>query len=100
MIQANIRYLYTMENQERNPYVLFTSAILKDWKENGVKYIKIIPLETGLGVDFFELIPDSEIPDSGETIYNIHSDDVAELLEKSNKVRFVVHEVYLEEEDF
>jgi len=88
-----------MENQERNPYVLFTSAILKDWKDNGVNYIKIVPLDTDLAVQFFELVPNSEIPDTGETIYHIHSEDVTELLEKSSKVKFVVHEIYLEEED-
>ena len=88
-----------MENQDKNPYVLFTSAILKDWKANGVNYIKLVPLETGLAVDFFELVPNSEIPDTGETIYNIDSEDVTELLEKSSKVKFVVHEIYLEEED-
>ncbi|RZM28315.1 MAG: hypothetical protein EOO88_09445 [Pedobacter sp.] len=88
-----------MENEERNPYVLFTSSILKDWKDNGVNYIKIVALDTDLAVQFFELVPNSEIPDTGETIYNIHSEDVTELLEKSNKVKFVVHEIYLEEED-
>ncbi|TCD00182.1 hypothetical protein [Pedobacter psychroterrae] len=88
-----------MENDERNPYVLFTSSILKDWKDNGVNYIKIVALDTDLAVQFFELVPNSEIPDTGETIYNIHSEDVTELLEKSNKVKFVVHEIYLEEDD-
>lgn len=88
-----------MENQEKNPYVLFNATILQDWKNNDVNYIKIVPLNTGLAVQFFELIPNSEIPDAGETIYNIHSEDVTELLEQSGKVKFVVHEVYLEEED-
>ena len=89
-----------MDNQDKNPYVLFSAEILKSWRVNGVNYIKVVPLETGLAIAFFELIPDSEIPDTGETIYHIDSDDVEELLEKSNKVRFVVHEIYLEEEDF
>lgn len=86
-----------MENE--NPYVLFTEKILNDWKSNDVNYIKVVELETNLSVKFFELIPDSEIPDAAETIYSIHSEDVSELLEKSNKVKFVVHQIYLEEEE-
>ncbi|TDQ11894.1 hypothetical protein [Pedobacter metabolipauper] len=87
-----------MENQT-NPYVLFNADILKDWKSNGVNYVKIVELDSYNGCQFFELVPNSEIPDSGETIYNIDSEDVSELLEKSDKVKFLVHEIYLEEED-
>lgn len=88
-----------MENKNENPYVQFNHKILKDWKDNGVKYIKLVELETDLAVKFFELIPDSEIPDAGETIYPIDSDDITELLEHVAKVKFLVHEIYLEEED-
>jgi hypothetical protein len=49
-------------------------------------------------VKFFELIPDSEIPDSEETIYPIESDDITELLEPLAKVKFLVHDIYLDEE--
>lgn len=88
-----------MENKNENPYVQFNHKILKDWKDNGVKYIKLVELETDLAIKFFELIPDSEIPDAGETIYHIESDDITELLEPVAKVKFLVHEIYLEEED-
>ncbi|MGY4383790.1 hypothetical protein ACVWYN_000809 [Pedobacter sp. UYP24] len=86
-----------MKNE--NPYVLFTPQILSDWKSNGVNYIKLTELESDLSVKFFELIPNSEIPDSGETIYHIDSEDISELLEPLEKVKFLVHEIYLEEED-
>lgn len=87
-----------MENERTNPYQQFNTEILENWKNNGVKYIKLVELETDLPVKFFELIPDSEIPDSGETIYPIDSDDITELLEPLAKVKFLVHEIYLEEE--
>ena len=87
-----------MENERTNPYQQFNAEILDNWKNNGVKYIKLVELETDLPVKFFELIPDSEIPDSGETIYPIGSDDITELLEPLAKVKFLVHEIYLEEE--
>lgn len=85
-----------MKNE--NPYVVFNRQILDDWKSNGVKYIKLTELETDLPVKFFELIPNSEIPDSGDTIYSIYSDDILELLEPLPKVKFLVHEIYLEED--
>jgi hypothetical protein len=87
-----------MENEQSNPYILFNAQILENWKINGVKYIKLVELETDLPVKFFELIPDSEIPDSAETIYPIGSADITELLEPVAKVKFLVHEIYLEEE--
>lgn len=87
-----------MEKEHSNPYHQFNTEILNNWKDNGVKYIKLVELETDLPVKFFELIPDSEIPDSGDTIYNIESEDVDELLEHMVKVKFLVHEIYLEEE--
>lgn len=87
-----------MENEQSNPYQLFNAQILENWKVNGVKYIKLVELETELPLKFFELIPDSEIPDSAETIYPISSEEVAELLEPLARVKFLVHEIYLEEE--
>lgn len=88
-----------MGNERNNPYVLFNAQILKDWKDNGVQYIKIVDLDSDLAVKFFELIPDSEIPDAGETIYHIDSDDITELLEPLKHAKFLVHEIYLEEEE-
>lgn len=88
-----------MEKPNDNPYVQFNAKILDDWKKDGVKYIKLVELDTDLPVKFFELIPDSEIPDSEETIYPIYSDDIKELLEPMAKVKFLVHEIYLEEEE-
>ena len=88
-----------MGNKRTNPYVQFSDQILQDWKENGVQYIKLVELDSDLSVKFFELIPDSEIPDLGETIYHIDSEDISELLEPLEKVKFLVHEIYLEEED-
>lgn len=88
-----------MENGNSNPYTQFNAQILKDWKDNGITYIKLVELESDLPVKFFELIPNSEIPDTGETIYHIDSEDITELLEPLKKVKFLVHEIYLEEED-
>lgn len=85
--------------KSENPYVLFDAKIFQDWKNNGVDYIKLVELESDLSIKFFELIPDSEIPDAGETIYHIDSEDIAELLEPMKHARFLVHEIYLEEED-
>jgi hypothetical protein len=87
-----------MENERSNPYKQFNSEILENWKNNGVKYIKLVELDTDLPVKFFELIPDSEIPDSEETIYPIGSDDITELLEQLPQVKFLVHDIYLDEE--
>lgn len=87
-----------MENENKNPYVQFNAQILQDWKDNGVSYIKLVELDTDLSIKFFELIPNSEIPDTGETIYHIDSEDITELLEPVKQVKFLVHEIYLEEE--
>lgn len=86
-----------MENE--NPYQSFNAQILKDWKNSGITYIKLVELDSDLTIKFFELIPNSEIPDSGDTIYHIDSEDVEDLLEPAPKVKFLVHEIYLEEED-
>jgi hypothetical protein len=88
-----------MEEENKNPYVQFNAQILKDWKENGVDYIKLVELDTDLTIKFFELIPNSEIPDAGETIYHIDSEDIIELLQPIKHVKFLVHEIYLEEEE-
>ncbi|MEJ7557500.1 MAG: hypothetical protein WKF66_04275 [Pedobacter sp.] len=85
-----------MENE--NPYRLFNAQILSDWKQNGITYIKLTELDSDLSVKFFELIPNSEIPDSGDTIYHIDSEDIEDLLEPSSKVKFLVHQIYLEED--
>ncbi|MGX5690676.1 hypothetical protein [Arcticibacter tournemirensis] len=87
-----------MENKQENPYRLFDKEILQFWKDDGVKYLKLVELSTNLRTRFFELIPDSEIPDSDETIYPIDSDDVAELLEGDDNIKFLVHNIYLGEE--
>ncbi|TCC89960.1 hypothetical protein FBD94_02565 [Pedobacter hiemivivus] len=88
-----------MEDENKNPYVQFNAQILKDWKDNGVDYIKLVELVTDLPVKFFELVPNSEIPDAGETIYHIDSEDITELLEPLKHVKFLVHEIYLEEDE-
>lgn len=88
-----------MENEESNPYQQFNKEILDNWKADGVKYIKLVELETDLPVKFFELIPDSVVMDSDETIYPIGSEDISELLMPVAKVKFLVHKIYLEEED-
>ncbi|RZK75412.1 MAG: hypothetical protein EOO92_16275 [Pedobacter sp.] len=87
-----------MATESGNPYVLFSSVIWNDWKQNGITYIKVAELESDLKIKFFELIPNSEIPDSGETIYHIDSEDIADLLEPVAGLKFLVHEIYLEEE--
>lgn len=88
-----------MEDENKNPYVLFSAQILNDWKANGVDYIKLVELDSDHSIKFFELIPNSEIPDAGETIYHIDSEDITELLQPIKHVKFLVHEIYLEEED-
>lgn len=47
-----------------------------------------------------ELIPDSELLDEGgvETLYAIDSEDVADMLVFSKSIRFVVHDIYLDED--
>jgi len=57
-------------------------------------------LSTIEGITFFELIPDSELLDGGEldTLYAIDSEDVDDMLLFSKNVKFVVHNIYLEED--
>ena len=88
-----------MENEQVNPYHQFSAQILESWKESGVEYIKLVELETDLAIKFFELIPDSVVMDDDETIYPIGSEDISELLEPVKNVKFLVHEIYLEEEE-
>lgn len=78
-------------------YVEFDAIILKDWIANGVNYIKLANLNLRGSIEAFELIPNSEMPETGDLIHHIHSEDVEDLLEKMEKIRFLVHEIYLEE---
>lgn len=89
-----------MSNKE-NPYQLFSKEILANWISQSVTFLKVEELSVIDGVTFFELIPDSELLDAGEvdTLYPIDSEDVEEMLLPSPKVRFVVHDIYLEEEE-
>ncbi|MDF2516509.1 MAG: hypothetical protein K0R59_1805 [Sphingobacterium sp.] len=83
-----------------NSYQLFSKEILSIWKNQDVSYIKVEELSTIEGITFFELIPDSELLDGGEqdTLYAIDSDDVEDMLLFSKNIRFVVHNIYLEED--
>lgn len=85
---------------QANAYQLFSKEILAIWKSQDVSYIKVEELSTIEGITFFELIPDSELLDGGEldTLYAIDSEDVDDMLLFSKNVRFVVHNIYLEED--
>ncbi|CAM3664012.1 hypothetical protein [Sphingobacterium prati] len=87
-------------SMQANTYQLFSGGILSIWKNQGVSYIKVEELSTIEGITFFELIPDAELLDGGEvdTLYAIDSADVDDMLLFSKNVRFVVHQVYLEED--
>ncbi|WP_316821015.1 hypothetical protein [Pedobacter gandavensis] len=80
-------------------YVEFDANILKDWINNGVNYVKIVNLNLGGSIEAFELIPNSEIPETGDLIHHILSEDIEDLLVTMEKVKFLVHEIYLEEEE-
>lgn len=88
-----------MQMQLKKGYVEFSAEILQDWIDSGVSYIKLVEVEMVAPYSAFELIPNSEIPEEGEMIHNIHSEDISELLEGMELVKFLVHEVYLEEEE-
>ena len=89
-----------MNLQDKNPYQLFTQSILDNWKAQEVDYIKVEELSTIDNVTLFELIPDSELLDSAnETLYPIDSEDLEDMLIPSKNARFLVHEIYLAEED-
>lgn len=85
---------------QANTYQLFSKEILTIWKSQNVSYIKVEELSTIDDITFYELIPDSELLDGGEidTLYAIDSDDVDDMLVFSKNVRFVVHEIYLDED--
>ncbi|WP_164110259.1 MULTISPECIES: hypothetical protein [Sphingobacterium] len=84
---------------QTNPYRIFSKEILAVWKLQEVSYVKVEELSSVDGVTFYELIPDSELLDAGanETLYPIDSEDVDDMLLSSAPIRFVVHQVYLEE---
>ena len=86
-------------SEEKNPYQLFTLEILNNWKSQDVSYIKVEELTTTNNVTFFELIPDSEILDGGDTdtLYPIDSEDVEDMLIPSKSTKFVVHDIYMDE---
>ncbi|MGE8427347.1 MAG: hypothetical protein ACN6O7_05700 [Sphingobacterium sp.] len=88
-----------MSNQANN-YRLFSNEILSLWKNQDVSYIKVEELSIVEGITFFELIPDSELLDEGgvETLYAIDSEDVEDMLVFSKNIRFVVHDIYLDED--
>ncbi|MGE8242922.1 MAG: hypothetical protein ACN6PD_09535 [Sphingobacterium sp.] len=87
-------------SMQANTYQLFSKEILSIWKSQDVSYIKVEELSTIEGITFFELIPDSELLDGGEldTLYTIDSEDVDDMLLFSKNVKFVVHNIYLEED--
>jgi len=87
-------------SMQANAYQLFSKEILAIWKSQDVSYIKVEELSTIEGITFFELIPDSELLDGGEldTLYAIDSEDVDDMLLFSKNVKFVVHNIYLEED--
>ncbi|WP_346086900.1 hypothetical protein [Sphingobacterium ginsenosidimutans] len=87
-------------SMQANTYQLFSKEILSTWKNQDVSYIKVEELSTIEGITFFELIPDSELLDGGEldTLYAIDSEDVDDMLLFSKNVKFVVHNIYLEED--
>ena len=85
---------------ETNPYQLFTKEILTSWKAQDVTYIKVEELTSINGVSMFELIPDSELLDGdNETVYPVDAEDVDDMLLPHPKMRFLVHSIYLAEED-
>lgn len=88
-----------MSTTDKNPYQLFTQTILDNWIQQEVEYIKVEELSNVNGITFFELIPDSELVDGGETdiLYPIDSEDVEDMLVPSKTVRFVVHDIYRDE---
>jgi len=90
-----------MSDNNKNPYQLFTQEILDNWKSQDVEYIKVEELASVNNATLFELIPDSELIDGGDTdiLYAIDSEDVEDMLLPSKTVRFVVHDIYLGELD-
>lgn len=87
--------------EEKNRYQLFTQEILDTWMQEEVEYVKVEEIISIEGTTLFELIPDSELLDGGDTdiLYPLDSDDVADMLIPSVTVRFVVHDIYLSEDE-
>ncbi|MDQ1150730.1 MULTISPECIES: hypothetical protein [Sphingobacterium] len=88
-----------MSNQASN-YQLFSTDILVLWRSQNVSYIKVEELSVVNGVTFFELIPDSELLDEGgiDTLYPIDSEDVEDMIVFNRHIKFVVHDIYLDED--
>lgn len=88
-----------MSNQASN-YQLFSTDILALWRSQNVSYIKVEELSVVNGVTFFELIPDSELLDEGgiDTLYPIDSEDVEDMIVFNRHIKFVVHDIYLDED--
>ncbi len=65
-----------------------------------MSYVKVEELSQYGAVTFYELIPDSELLDEGDhdTLYPINSDEVWDMIVPINNMKFVVHNVYLEED--
>lgn len=90
-----------MSDTDKNPYQLFLKEILENWTQQAVEYVKVEELSVVNGITLFELIPDSELLDGGDTdiYYPIDSEDVEDMLLPSKTVRFVVHDIYTAELD-
>lgn len=84
-----------MANKTDNPYHLFSKEIWENWVQQQVTYIKVEELSDSMGIKFFELIPDSELPEAEEMIYSIDSEDILDMLIPMKDVKFVVHDIYL-----
>ncbi|WP_333863185.1 hypothetical protein [Sphingobacterium sp.] len=87
-------------SSQANNYQLFSQKILSLWKSQDVSYVKVEEISIVEGITFFELIPDSELLDDGgaETLYAIDSEDVEDMLVFNKKIKFVVHDIYLDED--
>ncbi|GGH69072.1 hypothetical protein HNQ91_002735 [Filimonas zeae] len=88
-----------MSNNQSSPYYIFTEEIRLNWKENGIRMVKVAEMETGGDIRFYELTPDPEFILTDDTVYSIDSEDITELSEPVPHAKFVVHEVHLDFED-
>lgn len=87
-----------MTATKENPYHLFSQEIWSNWKKQEVSYVTIEELTETNGVTFFEIIPDADLLDGDDdTFYTLDSDEVLDMLEENTKVKFVVHDIYLED---
>ncbi|MBE8720780.1 hypothetical protein [Sphingobacterium pedocola] len=97
---TNLFKFSNMSDQEKNPYQLFTKTILLNWKSQHVTYIKVEELTSINNITMYELIPDSELLDGDqETLYPIESEDILDMLLPNPKIRFLVHNVYLADDE-